>query len=184
MIFNTLWGSLYKGLRVPDRLNVVCIQKGTLTASWSLRSVKCFTKIHLLNIWLFLTENNQMGNCHRKMQMQVKWSFSVPCYRGWLLGELKGLQQTAAGVTVLCKSDCALMRYCSFKSIIYNQNHFLSAIFISYLMATRFATNMSAPSKSDKAALRCVLFAASGFTCCYRCWWYSLDNIYSECECT
>lgn len=140
--------------------------------------------MHLLNIWLFLMENNQMGHCHRKMQRQVKWSFLVPYCGGCLLRELRGLQQTAAGVTVLCYSGCALMRYRSFKSIIYNHlNHFLSAVFIWCLMATHFATNMSAPSKSDKAALRCVLFAASVFTCCYHCWWYSPDSMYSECGC-
>jgi len=43
-------------------------------------------------------------------------------------------------------------------------------------MATHFATNMSAPSKSNKAASQCALFAASIFTCCYCCWCYSPDN--------
>lgn len=43
--FLWLWWSLYKkGPRVPDRLNAARAQKTTLSTSWSLSSVSCFTK--------------------------------------------------------------------------------------------------------------------------------------------
>lgn len=179
--FLWLWCSLYKkGPRVPDRLNAARAQKTTLSASWSLSSVSCFTKIRLLSIYIFLMQNSWTRHCQSKLQRQVTWSLFVPYVETYR----RAKRITANSCWCYRAVQRWLMRYYSFKSIVHNLNHFLSAIFFRYPMATRCATKMSAPSKSDKAALWCVLFAASVCTCCYRCWWYSPDNARHERGCT